>query len=293
MRDSPQSKSAARRDAIITEQVCSRSRQQGALAAPFSCPRNECNPESRRKSAKAAADSVPSPLRLNVTRPLPVFFAVRRPHRSLRVSTDEPPETESRRARQRPCRCCRCATWSCTRTWSSRCSSAARNRSSRSTQAMKLGQADPAGRAEAGGRRRSRGRRICTASAPIATILQLLKLPDGTVKVLVEGVERAQHREPARRRVLHRRRHAARADVEHYDEREMDVLARSVISQFEQYVKLNRKVPPEDPHRARRHRAAGPARRHRRRAHVAQARRQAEGSGDPGRAQAPRAHPRR
>src|SRR5262245_63317049 len=34
-------------------------------------------------------------------------------------------------------------------------------------------------------------------------------------------------------------------DVEQYDEREMDVLSRSVISQFEQYVKLNKKVPPE------------------------------------------------
>src|SRR6201996_1645838 len=78
----------------------------------------------------------------------------------------------------------------------------------------------------------------------IATILQLLKLPDGTVKVLVEGLDRA------RIDSLDPGEHYA-ADVtllpdsETYDEREMDVLGRSVISQFEQYVKLNKKVPPE------------------------------------------------
>jgi ATP-dependent Lon protease len=78
----------------------------------------------------------------------------------------------------------------------------------------------------------------------IATVLQLVKLPDGTVKVLVEGVERASVDE------LHggdyyTARVTAQADVEQYDEKEMDVLTRSVISQFEQYVKLNKKVPPE------------------------------------------------
>ena len=78
----------------------------------------------------------------------------------------------------------------------------------------------------------------------IATVLQLVKLPDGTVKVLVEGVERASVDE------LHggdyyTAKVTAQADVEQYDEKEMDVLTRSVISQFEQYVKLNKKVPPE------------------------------------------------
>ncbi len=78
----------------------------------------------------------------------------------------------------------------------------------------------------------------------IATILQLLKLPDGTVKVLVEGVDRARIDQ------LHTGDHyscelALLPDAEVYDEREMDVLGRSVISQFEQYVKLNKKVPPE------------------------------------------------
>jgi len=78
----------------------------------------------------------------------------------------------------------------------------------------------------------------------IATILQLLKLPDGTVKVLVEGVERASVTGLQQTEYF-----TAVAtpliDGERYDEREMDVLVRSVVSQFEQYVKLNRKVPPE------------------------------------------------
>jgi ATP-dependent Lon protease len=79
----------------------------------------------------------------------------------------------------------------------------------------------------------------------VATILQLLKLPDGTVKVLVEGVDRARIER------LHTAADYYSSDLsllnaqQVYDEREMDVLARSVISQFEQYVKLNKKVPPE------------------------------------------------
>ncbi|MFO1402799.1 MAG: endopeptidase La [Steroidobacteraceae bacterium] len=78
----------------------------------------------------------------------------------------------------------------------------------------------------------------------IATILQLLKLPDGTVKVLVEGVDRARIVQ------LHGGEHyaadiAVEADADNYDEREIDVLVRSVVSQFEQYVKINKKVPPE------------------------------------------------
>ena len=78
----------------------------------------------------------------------------------------------------------------------------------------------------------------------VATILQLLKLPDGTVKVLVEGETRARvvavHATEyyTAEIELHR-------DSEQYDEREMDVLTRSVVSQFEQYVKLNKKIPPE------------------------------------------------
>ena len=78
----------------------------------------------------------------------------------------------------------------------------------------------------------------------VATILQLLKLPDGTVKVLVEGVERT-HVDRLVSGEMFTAEITSLPDAEQYDEREMDVLTRSVISQFEQYVKLNKKVPPE------------------------------------------------
>ena len=78
----------------------------------------------------------------------------------------------------------------------------------------------------------------------VATILQLLKLPDGTVKVLVEGGQRARLVELEIGECF-----SAEYDVltedDTCDEKEMDVLSRSVISRFEQYVKLNRKIPPE------------------------------------------------
>jgi ATP-dependent Lon protease len=78
----------------------------------------------------------------------------------------------------------------------------------------------------------------------ISTILQLLKLPDGTVKVLVEGGRRA--------------RITAFKETENYfeafveelpdqgaDSKELDALGRTVVSQFEQYIKLNKKIAPE------------------------------------------------
>ena len=78
----------------------------------------------------------------------------------------------------------------------------------------------------------------------LSNILQLLKLPDGTIKVLVEGSERA--------RVVNflSSEEFFKAQVVTYqpdrlDEREVEVLSRSVLSQFDQYVKLNKKVPPE------------------------------------------------
>ncbi len=78
----------------------------------------------------------------------------------------------------------------------------------------------------------------------LATILQLLKLPDGTVKVLVEGGERAQVDQ-----ILVGDHFSASITIlteeDPHDEREIDVLVRSIIVQFEQYVKLNKKVPPE------------------------------------------------
>jgi len=77
----------------------------------------------------------------------------------------------------------------------------------------------------------------------VASILQMLKLPDGTVKVLVEGVDRARV-EQLHPGDFYSATIAIEADADQYDEREMDVLVRSVVSQFEQYVKLNKKVPP-------------------------------------------------
>jgi ATP-dependent Lon protease len=78
----------------------------------------------------------------------------------------------------------------------------------------------------------------------LATILQLLKLPDGTVKVLVEGAERA-HVD----KLIVGDHFSAEITIleeeQRPDEREIDVLVRAIIAQFEQYVKLNKKVPPE------------------------------------------------
>ena len=78
----------------------------------------------------------------------------------------------------------------------------------------------------------------------LATILQLLKLPDGTVKVLVEGTERALVDRIDVSDYFSAEISVLREDDRH-DEREIDVLVRSIIAQFEQYVKLNKKVPPE------------------------------------------------
>ena len=78
----------------------------------------------------------------------------------------------------------------------------------------------------------------------VATVLQLLKLPDGTVKVLVEGGPRAK----ITRFIENDDFIEAHAEVvvdEDGDEAELKALSRSVVSQFEQYIKLNRKIPAE------------------------------------------------
>ena len=78
----------------------------------------------------------------------------------------------------------------------------------------------------------------------LSNILQLLMLPDGTIKVLVEGTDRG--------RIIHFigadtffRAQIARLDPARLDPREAEVLTRSVLGQFDQYVKLNNKIPPE------------------------------------------------
>ncbi|WP_113907340.1 endopeptidase La [Aliidiomarina celeris] len=78
----------------------------------------------------------------------------------------------------------------------------------------------------------------------IATILQMLKLPDGTVKVLVEGTQRARICE------WQEETEFFSAEIESLvseplAEKEEEVMARSAMNQFEGYVKLNKKIPPE------------------------------------------------
>ncbi|MGI2260876.1 endopeptidase La [Shewanella sp. GXUN23E] len=78
----------------------------------------------------------------------------------------------------------------------------------------------------------------------VASILQLLKLPDGTVKVLVEGGRRAR----IKRYVKEDDFFVAQAELlssEDMDDKEEEVLVRSAIGQFEGYIKLNKKIPPE------------------------------------------------
>jgi len=78
----------------------------------------------------------------------------------------------------------------------------------------------------------------------IGTILQLLKLPDGTVKVLVEGSTRARIVGYVDNDKFFQAE-AAGIDEPEGEPKEMEALSRSVTSLFEQYIKLNKKIPPE------------------------------------------------
>ena len=78
----------------------------------------------------------------------------------------------------------------------------------------------------------------------VANVLQLLKLPDGTVKVLVEGKSRAHVDEFTDRTDYFEARYSDLAD-EVDAEGEIEALSRAVVEHFENYVKLNKKVPPE------------------------------------------------
>src|SRR5499427_8405986 len=78
----------------------------------------------------------------------------------------------------------------------------------------------------------------------VGTVLQLLKLPDGTVKVLVEGGQRARISRFADNNLFFQA--VAETVPENTGEQqETEALARTVVSQFEQYIKLNKKIPPE------------------------------------------------
>ncbi|WP_213607697.1 endopeptidase La [Pseudoalteromonas sp.] len=78
----------------------------------------------------------------------------------------------------------------------------------------------------------------------IATVLQLLKLPDGTVKVLVEGTQRANIEEFVDNEDFFVA-NAQFIESNSVNEQEQDIFIRSALSQFEGYVKLNKKIPPE------------------------------------------------
>ena len=78
----------------------------------------------------------------------------------------------------------------------------------------------------------------------LSTILQLLKLPDGTIKVLVEGVRRVKV-ESLESTGDYYTATVMNIVEEHTDERESEVLSRTLIDLFEQYVKLNKKVSLE------------------------------------------------
>jgi ATP-dependent Lon protease len=82
------------------------------------------------------------------------------------------------------------------------------------------------------------------AVGTIGTVLQLLKLPDGTVKVLVEGQSRARIVRYTDNPTFFQAVAEPLLD-ERAEQSELDALGRTVVGQFEQYIKLNRKIPPE------------------------------------------------
>lgn len=81
----------------------------------------------------------------------------------------------------------------------------------------------------------------------ISSLLQLLKLPDGTVKVLVEGEQRAKALKYKQNKTAFLVADLEILKEEHHqhDDKELEILVRSLVSQFEQYIKLNKKIPPE------------------------------------------------
>jgi ATP-dependent Lon protease len=78
----------------------------------------------------------------------------------------------------------------------------------------------------------------------VSNILQMLKLPDGTVKVLVEGVQRAQINSITDNSEFFVCELTAK-EASNTDDGEIEALRRAILAQFDQYVKLNKKIPPE------------------------------------------------
>ena len=82
------------------------------------------------------------------------------------------------------------------------------------------------------------------AVGTIGSVLQLLKLPDGTVKVLVEGGRRARVQSFVENKEFFEANAEILEEINN-DPQELEALSRSVVGEFEQYVKLNKKIPPE------------------------------------------------
>ncbi|MCG1018654.1 MULTISPECIES: endopeptidase La [Burkholderiaceae] len=78
----------------------------------------------------------------------------------------------------------------------------------------------------------------------VANILQMLKLPDGTVKVLVEGLQRAKTLSIEEQETMFSCE-LMPLEPDRADSAETEALRRAIVSQFDQYVKLNKKIPPE------------------------------------------------
>ncbi len=103
------------------------------------------------------------------------------------------------------------------------------------------------------------------AVGTVASVIQMLKLPDGTVKVLVEGLKRARitsltdngeyflaqaeylapEQDTQAENVVYDETTAGSQSSSVLDEKENEVLYRTIVSQFESYIKLNKKIPPE------------------------------------------------
>ncbi|MBP6345813.1 endopeptidase La [Neisseriaceae bacterium CLB008] len=78
----------------------------------------------------------------------------------------------------------------------------------------------------------------------LATVLQMLKLPDGTVKVLVEGLQRAEVK-GIDKNDDYFVAHVEPVDLDEEDSQEIEALRRALLTQFDQFVKLNKKIPAE------------------------------------------------
>ena len=158
--------------------------------------------------------------------------------------------------------------------------------------AMEAGKQHPAGRAEAAGQGRPEPEDLYEVGS-VATILQMLKLPDGTVKVLVEGTQRARIDESSTTRRALRRRGDADAARRRASAHEVEAMRRALLAAVRPVREAQQEDPARDPDLAVRHRRRRPPGRHDRRAPAAQARAEAEGARDVRRRQAPRAPARR